>query len=169
MGIKATPEVHYPESLEAWHPVYSGDTIIARYYHKLNVLTIEVEYADKLPQILKAVGEEHGAGALNAIGGNIRWGSGPGPSHLERVEEPDVIKLSGRMIEIPLERPFPETYGDWVNLGMDIKEKAGIDDFKTTAEVNKHLSYIYEEEHDPAKAQEAKRWLAKTARELGIK
>ncbi len=65
-------------------------------------------------------------------------------------------------------RPFPQTYGDWVSLGENIKTKAGIDDFKTTAEVNEHLYHIYKEEQDPATAQVAKRWLAGKAAELGV-
>ncbi len=84
-------------------------------------------------------------------------------------QEPEEIKLSGEMIEVPLGRPVPQTYGDWVNLGMDIKEKAGIDDFKTTAEVNEHLYHIYKEEEDPATAQVSKMWLTRKAGELGIK
>lgn len=66
-------------------------------------------------------------------------------------------------------RPFPDTYGDWVNLGMDIKEKAGIDDVEMTTLVNRHLNHIYEEEQDPDVAQESKRWLVDKAGELGIK
>ncbi len=66
------------------------------------------------------------------------------------------------------DRPVPQTYGDWVNLGMDIKEKAGINDFKTTAEVNEHLYRIYKEEEEPETAQVSKMWLTRKAGELGV-
>jgi len=80
-------------------------------------------------------------------------------------EEPEELKLGERMIEVPLGRLFPKTYGDWVKLGMDIKEKAGIDDFETTKLVNMALNAIYEE--DPS-AGDKKRWLTEKASELGI-
>ncbi|MBA7701647.1 hypothetical protein ES703_110390 [subsurface metagenome] len=70
----------------------------------------------------------------------------------------------------PIGRPFPKTYGDWVNLGMDIKETAGIDDFETTADVNRHLEHIYkEEETDPGVVRESKMWLTRKAGELGVR
>ncbi len=84
------------------------------------------------------------------------------------LEEREEIKLSEEMIEVPLGRSVPQTYNDWVNLGLDIKEKAGIDDYAITAKVNGHLSHIYEEE-DSAIAQESKMWLVRKAGELGIK
>lgn len=61
--------------------------------------------------------------------------------------------------------PVPQTYGDWVSLAMDIKQKAGIDDFETTASVNEHLENIYSEEPS---AEDSKRWLVEKAGELGI-
>ena len=68
------------------------------------------------------------------------------------------------------DRPVPQTYGDWVNLGVDIKEKVGIDDFFTTGQVNTHLGHIYrEEELDPEAVRESKMWLTRKAGELGIK
>jgi len=58
-------------------------------------------------------------------------------------------------------RPFPQTYGDWADLGTDIKEKdPGFSD-----EVNDALTRIYEEAPG---ADEAKRWLVGRADELGI-
>jgi len=84
------------------------------------------------------------------------------------LEEREELKLGERMIEVPLGRPVPQTYGDWVNLGMDIKEKAGINDFETTAEVNEHLYHIWREDEDPATAQVSKRWLTEKARQMGI-
>ncbi len=79
----------------------------------------------------------------------------------------DAQEVLGRISE-PLDRPFPKTYGDWVDLGMSIKEKAGISDFETTTLVNRHLINIYDEEQDPGIAQESKRWLTNKAGELGI-
>lgn len=65
-------------------------------------------------------------------------------------------------------RPLPQTYGDWVNLGMDIKEKAGMDDYETTAQVNRQLEHIFNEDSEPSAAQLSKRWLSNKATELGI-
>lgn len=76
----------------------------------------------------------------------------------------DGIQLGGPMIEIPIEpkgRPFPETYGDWVNVGMDIKQA----DPSLSFMVNAALSDI---EGGTEHADEQKRWLADKARELGV-
>lgn len=67
--IKTTETVAYPDT----HLVYSGDAVIGRYHFKLNKLELEVEYADKFPEILKAIGAVHGREALNKIGNNIEW------------------------------------------------------------------------------------------------
>ena len=67
------------------------------------------------------------------------------------------------------DRPIPQTYGDWVNLGESIKEKAGISDFETTSHVNIHLQRIYDEEENPEVAQQSKRFLTRRAGELGIR
>lgn len=65
-------------------------------------------------------------------------------------------------------RPFPKTYGEWVNLAEDIKERRP-DDPLTVASVNYNLSLIaHEEEMTPADVDEAKRWLVDRATELGI-
>lgn len=102
--------------------------------------------------------------------------------HLKPYERGYQIKVTdGRGIEIPgydewykprwmleQQRPFPQTYGDWVSLGVDIKEKAGIDDFQTTAVVNFHLSQIAEEEKFPAEANWSKQMLVTKAGQLGI-
>lgn len=79
------------------------------------------------------------------------------------------IELSGEMIEVPIGRSFPETYSRWVEIGMDIKEKAGIDDYATTAQVNEHLYHICKEEEDPVQAQEAKRALTRLAGKFGVR
>ena len=61
-----------------------------------------------------------------------------------------------------LPRLFPKTYGDWVDLAIDIKERdPGLSD-----EVNKALDEIQKESFE---AHNAKRWLAKKAWDLGIK
>lgn len=78
--------------------------------------------------------------------------------------------------EEPTGRPFPKTYGDWVNLAEDIKAKYP-DDPVMRAGVNFQLQLIsHEEEEIPerreerlAAAQEAKRWMTERAGELGIK
>lgn len=79
--------------------------------------------------------------------------------------ETEEIQLSGRMIEVKLERPFPQTYGDWVNLAENIKERYP-DDPVMRASVNYQLQHIAEETE---LAEEAKRWLMQKAGELGIK
>lgn len=60
-------------------------------------------------------------------------------------------------------RLFPQTYGDWVNLAEDIKDKVDTPEY---AEINSKLGIIggFEE----GDAEEAKRWLIEKARELGI-
>lgn len=60
-----------------------------------------------------------------------------------------------------LPRLFPKTYGDWADLGMDIKEK----DSSLSGEVNDALTKIYGEAPD---ADGAKRWLVGKAGELGV-
>lgn len=80
-------------------------------------------------------------------------------------QEPEVLELGEKMVEIPLGRPFPQTYGDWVNLAMDIKEKYPGDAF-TRAWTNKALQHIADEDE---LADESKRWLMNKASELGIR
>ncbi len=75
---------------------------------------------------------------------------------LDRISQPLTLKE---------DRTVPKTYGDWVSLGSDIKEKAGIDDFGTTTQVNTALQHIYDEGE---KAEQSKRWLIEKAGELGI-
>jgi rubrerythrin len=60
-----------------------------------------------------------------------------------------------------LQRPFPKNYGDWADLGVDIKEKAP----ELSDGVNSCLVSISEER---ANIDEAKRWLVLKAGELGI-
>jgi rubrerythrin len=62
-----------------------------------------------------------------------------------------------------LHRPFPETYGDWVNLAQDIKAnsvEAGWDI------VNFYLNIVLG--NDEGDVDDAKRWLVNKAGELGI-
>ena len=67
---------------------------------------------------------------------------------------------SGGFKELP--RLFPKTYGEWVDLAIDIKER----DPSLSDEVNKALDEIQKESFE---ANNAKRWLAKKAWDLGIK
>lgn len=62
---------------------------------------------------------------------------------------------------IQLHRPFPKTYYDWVDLGMDIYAK----DNNLTEDVQGILYEIHEE---TSRADDAKRWLVRKANELGI-
>lgn len=64
----------------------------------------------------------------------------------------------------PPSRPFPQSYGDWVSLGMDIKEKDPT--VGTAAWVNMALQHIADNDED---AEQSKRWLVDKAGELGIK
>lgn len=61
----------------------------------------------------------------------------------------------------PEHRPFPKTYGDWAELGADIKET----DPSTSEEVNNALIDIA---GDLPGCLDAKRWLTSKAGELGI-
>jgi len=61
-------------------------------------------------------------------------------------------------------RPLPQTYGDWVDLAEDIKDKLG-DNVEARMEVNKQLGYIAA---DVDNSETAKRWLVDKAGELGI-
>ena len=63
-----------------------------------------------------------------------------------------------------IESLFPKTYGDWVNMAENIKEKYP-DDTVMIASVNYQLRHISEETEE---ADEAKRWLVERAGELGI-
>lgn len=60
-------------------------------------------------------------------------------------------------------RPFPETFGDWVDLAEDIKEKRP----DLAPDVNENLGYIFTE--DPAQSENAKHWLWVKAGEIGIR
>lgn len=62
-----------------------------------------------------------------------------------------------------LHRPFPETYGDWVSLAEDIKQKMPEESWYI---VNELLQTISKEEGPVV--DEAKRWLMNKAGELGI-
>ena len=83
---------------------------------------------------------------------------------LQSEQGPEEIKLSGKMIEVKLERPFPKTYGDWVNLAEIIKEKHP--DLIMSESVNFRLLHISNED---SLAEDSKRWLMEKADELGIK
>ena len=79
--------------------------------------------------------------------------------------EPSII-MSGEMVEVDVSkqptRPFPETYGDWVNLSEDIK-KADPESIHT---VNEKMTTIL---HNIGDVDGAKRWLAEKAGELDVK
>lgn len=65
------------------------------------------------------------------------------------------------MYETPSSRPFPQTYGDWVNLAEDIKAK----DPSVAFMVNAALEDI---SNETEYADPQKRWLVNKAGELGI-
>ncbi len=102
--------------------------------------------------------------------------------------EPEELVLGEEMVEIPiggekpsgrtwpaelawreksgfgeLHRPFPETYGDWVNLAENIKEKMPPESWNVVND----LLHVISQEEGPV-AEEAKRWLMKKAGELRI-
>lgn len=94
---------------------------------------------------------------------------GPGGYKVEILGWPG--GLLERTFWVKEERPFPQTYSDWVDLAEDIKAKYPGDtsaDLLVKAEVNYHLGCIAEEEENPQAAQEAKRLLAGKAVELGL-
>lgn len=70
------------------------------------------------------------------------------------------IKLSGDLIEVPIKRPFPETFDEWGNLGDDIKKA----DPDLAIAVNERVSAIFCE----TDVDTAKRWLTEQAGRLGI-
>jgi len=72
-----------------------------------------------------------------------------------------IIRCKGGAGQRP-PRPLPETYGDWVNLAMDIKERMPEGAWGV---VNDLLQVIAE---GGPEAEEAKRWLTAKAGELGI-
>ena len=71
--IKTTRTTSYPGQIDRHHLIYKGDETIGKYYSELNKLELNVQYADKLPEVLKAIGAIHGREALNKIGNNIEW------------------------------------------------------------------------------------------------
>jgi len=81
----------------------------------------------------------------------------------ERAEE--VLERVSQPLDIEQLRPFPKTYGDWVDLAENIKERIP-DDPATIATVNYQLNTIAVGESG---VEEAKRWLLNKAGELGIK
>lgn len=64
-----------------------------------------------------------------------------------------------------LHKPFPITYGDWVNLAEDIKASRP-DDAQLWSTVNDRLNAIL---YETGNIDTAKRWLVEKAGELGIK
>lgn len=78
----------------------------------------------------------------------------------DRVREWGRIAWSKALAEKP-SRPYPETYGDWVDLAEDIKEK----DPNSASRVN---GAMYDISEETRLAEEQKRWLVEKARELGI-
>lgn len=90
--------------------------------------------------------------------------------------EPSII-MSDKMVEVKIgekkPRLFPETYGDWVNLAADIKDRYP-DDPVMRATANAALAGILAEEQcsagwSPEDAVEGRRWLTAKAGELGIR
>jgi len=70
----------------------------------------------------------------------------------------------------PTDRPFPQTYGDWVDLVEKIKQTNPLD--TDLAHVtNFHLSVIggMEPDMEPVDVDESKRWLVEKAAELEIR
>lgn len=92
--------------------------------------------------------------------GTTRFAGGQIVSYEEFIEENKraVIKASATPVK---EHLAPETLGDWIDLGISIKEG----DPNLSGEVNSALSRIHEETPD---ADEDKRWLMSKAKELGI-
>ena len=72
------------------------------------------------------------------------------------------VLVKTRHTPSPEDRPFPQTYGDWVDLSSSIKEKTPVGAHAT---VNNLLQIIHE---GGPEAEEAKRWLVKKAGELSI-
>lgn len=83
-------------------------------------------------------------------------------------QEPEELRLGERMVEYEIgkvpSRPFPQTYGDWVDLAEDVKEKVP-DDLIMRSWVNRALQHISD---DDELADEAKRYLMGKAHEIGI-
>lgn len=73
----------------------------------------------------------------------------------------DYMSLGDIQYPPVMHRPFPETYGDWVNLAEDIKAA----DPGVVFKVNYNLHLVSQ---DLPGAEEAKRWLMRKAGELGI-
>lgn len=63
--------------------------------------------------------------------------------------------------EAELKRPFPQTYDDWADLGIDIQAE----DPTIADEVYTRLNHIYTKTPE---AEDAKRWLIQKAGELGV-
>ena len=86
-------------------------------------------------------------------------------------EKPGEVR-TGRSYTIEGKRLFPRTYGDWVNLAEDIKQKLP-DDPVARATVNYNLRVIASEEQavplvEQGEVDDAKRWLVNKGGELGI-
>lgn len=96
--------------------------------------------------------EERPAPLLNAEELRGRQARERAEEFLERVSQPLTLE----------HRPYPQTYGDWVNLAEDIK----IRDPDSAPTVNDRLNVICFEEGD---VDAAKHWLVDKAHELGIK
>ena len=63
-------------------------------------------------------------------------------------------------------RPFPQTYGDWVDLAESMKSAAP-NDLQLAVRVNENLEFIATD--DPVHSEASKRWLMQKAGELGIR
>jgi len=60
------------------------------------------------------------------------------------------------------QRKTPETYGEWIDLSEDIKQKSR----DLSSEVNTNLGYIFT--GTPSESDEGKRWLLGKSKELGL-
>lgn len=121
--------------------------------------------------------EDSHANLLMTMANSIRAKEGMEGGTFGRVPEPSLTdeidkayehaKRTGEVTVSPFseQRPFPQTYGDWVDLAEDIKAKCPNDPVMR-ADVNYQLQHISE---NTDSSDEAKRWLTTEAGKLGIK
>ena len=81
----------------------------------------------------------------------------------QRRRAEEVLGRISQPLDIKQDRPFPKTYGYWVELAISIKEKdptVGI-----AVQVNTALQHISDEDGE---AEQSKRWLTSKAGKLGV-
>ena len=91
------------------------------------------------------------------------------PSLTDEINEAyEHAKRTGKVTTSPFSepRPFPKTYGDWVSLGENIKERDS--DPRTWGEVNIALNSLSNEAADEQEVSNAQRYLTTKAGELGV-